>query len=308
MAGRDARPRSARLRDGLIGYLFMSPTVIGFTLFVAYPLAAAVYLALTKWNGVTAPKFVGARNFVYLVATDPTFWQSLKVTGLYVLMTVPTGLALGLFLAVLLNRSLPGIKALRTLYYVPVVVPSVASLALWKFIFNPTYGMANGLLRGVGLPTSGWLESQLMALPSISIISLWGVGATVIVLLSGLQSVPAELYEAARVDGASGWRRFRHITLPLITPVLFLQLVTGMIGGLQQFNAPMILTKVNCSGGGPNFATYLLAFAVYDSAFNNNQFGYAMAQVWILFLITLVLTALIFRFTSAYVYYESEAS
>jgi ABC-type sugar transport system permease subunit len=308
VAERVAHPRSARRREGLIGYLFMSPTVVGFALFVAYPLASAVYLALTKWNGVTKPKFVGARNFVYLVTTDPTFWQSLKATGLYVLMTVPTALLLGLFLAVLLNRSLPGIKALRTLYYVPVVVPSVASLALWKFIFNPTYGMANGLLRGLGLPTSGWLESQLMALPSISIISLWGVGATVIVLLSGLQSVPAELYEAARVDGASGWRRFRHITLPLITPVLFLQLVTGMIAGLQQFNAPMILTKVNSNGGGPNFATYLLAFAVYDSAFNNNQFGYAMAQVWILFLITLALTVLIFRFSSAYVYYESEAA
>jgi ABC-type sugar transport system permease subunit len=300
--------RSARRREGLIGYAFMSPTVIGFAVFVAYPLVAAAYLAFTKWNGVTAPKFVGWRNFVYLFTTDPTFWVSLRVTGLYILMTVPTGLILGLFLAVLLNKGLPGIKAFRTLYYVPVVVPSVASMTLWKFIYNPDIGMANSLLRALGLPASKWLESSATALPAISIVSLWGVGATVIVLLSGLQSVPTELYEAARVDGASGWKRFRHITFPLISPVVFLQLVTGMIGGLQQFNAPMVLSRVGATGGGPNYATYLLAYAVYESGFINKQFGYAMAQVWVLFIITLVLTMLIFRFSNAYVYYESEGT
>ena len=299
---------AARRREGLVGYFFMTPTIVGFCLFIAYPLIATVFYSFTKWNGITKPSFIGLRNYVDMLSFDPTFWQSLKVTALYILMTVPTGLAVGLLLAVLLNKSLPGIKVLRTLYYVPVVVPPIASLALWKFIFNPDYGLANALLRLLGLPTSGWLESTMMALPSISIISLWGVGATVIILLGGLQTVPRDLYEAARVDGASGWKRFKYITFPMITPVLFLQLITQTIAGLQQFNAPMVITYDSAArmGGGPNYATYLFSYAVYESSFLNKHFGYASAQALVLFALTMVLTIAVFKFSSAYVYYETE--
>lgn len=296
----------AKVREGIIGYMFMIPTIIGFSTFVVYPLISAIYYSLTRWNGLGKPKFIGLKNFEFMFTKDPAFLGSLKVTGLFVLMTVPTGLILGLFLAVLLNKKLPGVKLFRTIYYLPVVLPSVASLVLWKFIFNPQYGLANALLGALHLPTSKWLESEKMALPSMAIVMLWGVGSTVIILLSGLQSVPADIYEAAEVDGASDFRKFWTVTVPMITPVLFLQLITGIIASFQAFNLPQILTNYSGRGGGPNGATNLLAYSIYDTAFNSQDFGYAMAEVIILFLIITIFTVLIFRFSSAYVYYEAD--
>lgn len=221
---------------------------------------------------------------------------------------MPTGLVVGIFLAVLLNKKLPAIKLFRTLYYVPVVLPSVAALVLWKFIFNPQYGLANNILLLFHLPISQWLESETMALPAMAMVTLWGVGSTVIIILSGLQSVPADIYEAAVVDGASGAKQFFRITLPMITPILFLQLITTVIAAFQSFNMPALLTQYGGKGGGPNYATYLFAYSIYDSAFNNNQFGYAMAQVLILFVIIMILTITIFRFSNNFVYYESDDS
>ena len=291
------------MREGIAGYLFILPSIIGFSTFVAYPLVSSVYYSMTTWSGWNTPQFVGLKNFVYMFTTDPSIWPSLRATALYVLMSVPTGLMLGLFLAVLLNRQLPGIKILRTLYYLPVVLPSVASLTLWDFIYNPQYGLANQLLNLVHLPASQWLQGQSTAMPSIVIIGLWGVGGTMIIFLAGLQSVPMELYEAAQVDGATRWRSFWSVTMPMITPILFLQLITGMISSFQAFNPAQILTL-----GGPNFATDLFNYNIWNNAFNGQQFGYATAQVWVLFFIIMIFTIVVFRISNNFVYYEADHS
>ncbi len=292
---------SLKRRDGIAGYLFILPSIIGFTIFIAYPLISSVYYSMTTWSGWNAPQFVGLQNFVYMFTTDPSFWPSLEATGLYVLMSVPGGLILGLLLALLLNKKLPGIKILRTIYYLPVVLPSVASLTLWDFIYNPQYGLANQLLHLLGLPPSQWLQGQSTALLSIVIIGFWGIGGTMIIFLAGLQSVPTELYEAAQVDGAGKLRSLWNVTLPMITPILFLQLITGIIGSFQAFNQAQVLTK-----GGPNFATDLFNYSLWNNAFNGQEFGYAEAQVWVLFVIIMFFTVFIFKFSNAFVYYEHD--
>jgi multiple sugar transport system permease protein len=196
---------------------------------------------------------------------------------------------------------MPGVRFFRTIFYLPVVLPSIASLTLWKFIFNPQYGFANELLRTVGLPTSLWLGSARMAIPSLVIIGLWGVGGTMIIFLAGLQAVPQELYEAAKLDGAGSWTTFRRLTLPLISPILFLELVMQIIATMQSFNQPAVLT-----GGGPGFTTDFLMYNIWLNAFQNEQFGFAVAEVWVLFALIMALTAATFRFSSMWVYTENQ--
>lgn len=292
-----------KLRGWVIGYLFILPSIIGFSVFVAYPLLSSVYYSLTEWSGYDKPRFVGFANFIYMFNVDPAFWPSVRATFYYVLLSVPASLILGLGLAMLLNRSLPGIKWFRTIFYLPTVVPSIATLTLWLFIYQPQYGLANSLLRMAGLPEGTWLTSETSALPSIVLIGLWQVGSGMIIFLSGLQSVPQELYEAAEVDGAARWRVALNITIPMITPILFLQLILGIIGAFQAFNQVQVLT-----GGGPNFSTSLLNFKIYTDAFNGRMFGYAIAEVWVLFLIIMIFTAVTYRYSNRFVYYESDNS
>lgn len=304
LAHHNRPPRSRwNRREAVAGYLFILPSIIGFLIFVLYPLGAAAYYALTEWNGATAPKFIGLENFRYLFTQDPSFWPSLRATGLFVLLSVPSGLLLGLLLAVLVNRSLPGIRLFRTIMYLPVVLPAVASLTLWKFIYNPDFGLANQALTAFGLPTSLWLGDPNFAVPALVIIGLWGVGASMVIFLAGLQAVPKELYEAARLDGASGGQLFRHITVPMMSPIIFLQLITGAIAALQAFTQPQLLTK-----GGPDLATNFLMYDIYVNAFQNQQFGLATAQAWVLFAFIIVATVLTFRVSSAFVYEENDAN
>lgn len=293
--------------EAVIGYLFMLPTIIGFSIFVAYPLLSSIYYAFTDWGVTSAPKWVGLDNFKFLFLKDPTFIPAIKATILYVLWTVPASIVAGLLLAALLNRPIPGIRFFRTVFYLPVVLPAVASLVLWKFIFAPDYGLANQFLTAMGLPTSDWLQSERMVFPSLLIVCLWGVGSQMIIFLSGLQSVPSELFEAADIDGASGIQKFFSITVPMITPVIFLQLITGVIAGFQVYTPAMLLTgSASGAGGGPNLKTYFLNYAIYQSAFNQRQFGFAVAEVWVLFVIVMLFTILIFKSSNSFVYYEEE--
>jgi len=292
---------SRKLKEWRNGYLFILPSIIGFSVFVAYPLLSSIYYSLTEWSGYDKPRFVGLDNFKYMFSVDPAFWPSIRATFYYVLMSVPLSLFFGLCLAMLLNRGLPGIKWFRTIYYLPTVVPSIATLTLWLFIYQPQYGLANSLLRTLGLPEGTWLTSEKTALFSIVLIGLWQVGSGMIIFLSGLQSVPYELYEAAEVDGAPRWRVSLNITVPMITPILFLQLILGIIGAFQAFNQVQVLT-----GGGPNFSTSLLNFKIYQDAFNSKMFGYAIAEVWVLFFIIMIFTALTYRYSNRFVYYESD--
>lgn len=299
-----ARRKKYNRKEALIGYLFILPSIIGFTIFVLYPLISSAYYALTQWNGVTDPVFVGFKNFVYMFTKDPSFVPSLQATLLFALMSVPSALVLGLLLALLLNRALPGIRLFRTILYLPAVLPSIATLTLWKFIYNPQVGLANQVLAFFHLPPSTWLGSYQMALPSIVIIGLWGVGSTMIIFLAGLQGVPPDLYEAAKLDGAGPVNLFWRITMPMISPILFLQLVMQIIGALQAFNQSAVLTN-----GGPGFTTDLLMYSIYKYGFGNlsqfPQLGYATAQVWVLFVLIIIVTIFTFRFSSMWVYAES---
>jgi multiple sugar transport system permease protein len=232
---------------------------------------------------------------------DPIFKKSLLVTFEYALINVPVMLILGLALAVLLNKKIIGIKMFRVLYYLPTIIPNVATLILWQFIFKSDTGMLNGVLRQAGLPAVGWLTDDKVVLISLSIIRWWTVGGTMMVFLSGLQSVPADLYEAAELDGAGAWAKFKQITFPMITPILFLQLITGLIGGLQAFNEASVMTS-----GGPNYGSYFMNYDIYLTAFNDAKYGRACAEAWILFLIIMVFTVIVFRSSETYVFYENE--
>ena len=307
------RFRRWRSRETLIGYLFVLPSIVGLTCFVVYPLIAAAYLSLTNWTVSTDPVFVGLDNFRTLFQQDLSFLPSLKATGLYTLMTVSGTLVLGLLLATLVNRNVPGIKLYRTLLYLPAILPVVATMELWKLLYDPQIGLINQILGDLHLPTSLWMGSYTAAMPAMVVVNLWGVGATMIIFLAGLQSVPEPLYEAARIDGAGRPSIFFHLTLPLISPILFLQLVTQSIAALQAFVQPALLTVPQTSGsgvnGGPGFTTDLFMYNIYENGFGGldsvPQMGYAVAQVWVLFAIILAFTVVLFRFSSMWVFAES---
>jgi multiple sugar transport system permease protein len=294
--------KQRRRREGIIGYLFMFPTIIGFSLFIIYPLIASGYYAMTEYSGFGRARFVGFENFKWMFFQDPTFMPAIRATLKYVIYTVPAILICGFLLAVLLNKTMKGIKVFRAIYYLPVVIPAVASLVMWKFIFEPDYGLINGVLTFFHLPAGRWLQDPKMVIQALTVIAVWGCGSSMIIFLSGLQSVPVELYEAADVDGAKGATKFFHVTIPMMTPVLFLQLITGLIGGFQVLTPSLIIT----TNGGPNLATNFLNYQIYRSAFDLREYGYAMALVWILFFIIMIFTVIIFRTSENYVYYESE--
>lgn len=288
-------------KEGFQAYMFMIPTLIGFPVLCAYPMLYSLYSAFCDWDGINSPVWRGLKNFKYLLFVDPVFLKSIKVTFLFALINVPVTLILGLALAVLLNKKVPGIKLFRVIYYLPTIVPGVAAIILWQFIFKSDVGLLNGVLGQLGIAPVGWLTSERVVLLSLSIIKWWGVGGMMIIFLSGLQSVPADIYEAASLDGAGGWAQFRYVTFPMITPVIFLQLITGLIGCMQSFAEAQIMTA-----GGPNFSSHFINFDIYTNAFTNQKYGRACAESWILFLIILAFTTLIFKKSESFVYYEND--
>lgn len=220
-----------------MGYLFILPSIIGCAVFVAYPLVMSAYYSLTHWNGVTAPRFIGFGNYITMFTKDPLFWGTFWNTIVYAVISVPLALVLGLALAVLLNRKLKGVKVFRTIFYLPVVLPAVAVLSMWKYLFDPQFGLVNQVLGWFGIPPLQWLQSPDTSLMTVILIGLWGVGGTMIIFLAGLQNVPDDIIEAAKLDGAGAWRTFWTMTLPMITPILLLQLVLGIkrcIPGLHE--------------------------------------------------------------------------
>jgi ABC-type sugar transport system permease subunit len=293
---RPVRRTGRRRGDVIAGYLFIAPAIIGLVLFVGYPMVTSLYHSFTQWNGLTPAKWIGFDNYVEMFTTDPKFWPSVGVTLLWVVVSVPVTIAAGLGLAVLVDRSLKGVRVFRTIFYLPVVLPAVAVLTLWKYIYDPTYGLANEILRALHLPTSMWLGDAHVALASVLIVGVWGVGGTMIIFLAGLQAVPVELTEAAKVDGAGAIRRFMQITLPMIGPILLLQLVLQLNGAFQTFTQIAILTK-----GGPGTSTNLLMYKIYTDGFANfiasPNLGYATAEVWVLFLIVMIVTLGMLRLT-----------
>ena len=290
-------------RDTLYGYLFIGPAVLGLLFLTLGPMVASAYISLTSYPLLAPPKFVGFRNYVELFTQDKLFVQSLKVTFGYAGMSLPLGLILSLLAAILLNQKVRGIPVFRTCFYIPNIVPAVASAVLWGWLLNPDWGLVNAILKALNLPTSRWLSEPGSALPSLVLISLWGIGGTMIIYLAGLQSVPTEFYEAAKIDGSNTLHLFRFITLPLLTPTIFFNLVMGLISTFQYFAPVYILTG---GKGGPVYSTYFYNLNLYEKAFRWLQMGYASAMAWVLFVIVLSFTLLVFRSSSVWVYYEGE--
>lgn len=287
-------------REALEGYLFVLPLLVGLVGLTLWPVIRSLMISFCQYNIMNPAKFVGGRNYIELFH-DPLFWQSLKVTVIYSIVSVPLGLAAGLAVALLMNQKVRGISLFRTIYYLPAVVSGVAVSLLWVWIFNPDYGLANTALKSVGIAPQQWLSSPKTALGSLIFMSLWGVGGGMVIYLAGLQSVPGQLYEASEIDGANSLQQFRHITLPMLTPVIFYNLVMGIIGSFQVFTQAFVMT-----GGGPVNSTLFYVLYLYKQAFNYFHMGYASAMAWILFAIILVLTLLVFKSSSMWVYYEGE--
>jgi multiple sugar transport system permease protein len=281
------------------GWFFALPAILGFLTFTLGPMLASAVIGLTNWTIGTSPKFIGLDNY-RAIAHDPLFWKSLSVTAYYAILAVPGLLVVAFFIASLLNRA-PGRSRgfFRTAYYLPVLVPPVASAVLWLWLFNPDAGLLNEALKALGLPTSLWVYGESTAVPSIALMAWWGFGNMALVFLAGLQGVSKELYEAAEVDGASAFRRMWHITLPSISPVILFNLITGMIAAVQVFDAAYVMTE-----GGPNNATMFYIFYLYSKAFKESQLGYASALAWILFIVILIVTVVLFRTSRQWVFYE----
>lgn len=271
----------------------------GFLIFTIGPMIASGVFSLTNWTIGSSPSFIGGENYKVLVH-DPLFWKSLSVTAYYTIGSVPLVLIVGFFVALLLNQKIKGLSFWRTIYFLPTLVPAIAGAVLWIWIFNPDFGLLNSLLRGAGLPTSQWIYSERAAIPSLILMSTWGFGNAMVIFLAGLQGIPRQLLEAASIDGAGTWARFRNVTLPFMTPTIFYNLVTGVIGTFQVFNQAYVMTQ-----GGPNNATLFYIYYLYTKAFGQGNMGYAAALAWVLFVIVLIVTLLLFRNARGWVYYET---
>ena len=274
------------------------PAILGFLIFTIGPMLASFFFSLTDWTIGASPRFIGFDNY-RMLWNDELFWKSLSVTTYYTLGAVPLVLVLGFVLALLLNQKVRGLSYWRTIYYLPTLVPSIASAVLWIWIFNPDFGLLNSLLRQAGLPTSQWIYSETAVVPSLIIMSSWGFGNAMVIFLAGLQGVPRQLYEAVSIDGGGAWQRFRHVTLPMMTPTIFYNLVTGVIGTFQVFNQAYVMTQ-----GGPNNASLFYIYYLYRTAFTESQMGYASALAWVLFMVIMVVTFMLFRNARRWVYYE----
>jgi multiple sugar transport system permease protein len=285
----------------LTGLLFASPWILGLLLFNAYPILISLYYSLTSFSVLTSPVWVGFDNYVTLVTRDPTFATSVQNSLVYAAMSIPSSMVVGIGLALLLNTNVTGMSIYRALYYLPVLVPPVASAVIWKWVLNPRFGVVNALLGSVGVTGPGWLSDPLWAKPSMVIIDLWALGNAVIIYLAGLQDVPRELLEAAEIDGAGGLGRMWYITLPMITPVIFFNLIMGVIGAFQSFTIPFTLTN---GDGSPAQSLLFYSMYLFRNAFMTLRMGSASAMAWMLLVVVLIATLIIFGTASRWVYYR----
>ncbi len=295
-----ARPRMSRLarREMYSAWLFISPWVLGFLFFLALPIGLSVYYSFTAFNVFQPPRWIGLAN-VRVLSTDPLFWKALYNTAYYTFISVPLMMIISLGVALLLNSKLPGMRFFRTIFFLPAVLSGVGVALLWLWIFNPDYGLINLLLGYLGIEGPLWLYAPEWAKPAMIIMSLWGLGGVMVINLAGLQSVPQELFEAARVDGANGWAQFRYVTLPMLSPTLFFNFITLTIGSFQVFTQAYIMT-----GGGPVHSTLFYVLYLFQTAFESLRMGYASAMAWILFFVIVGVSLFQLAASRRLVYYE----
>ena len=282
------------------GYLFISPWLLGFLIFTAGPMVSSLYLALTEYDGYNSPIYVGFRNFKHMLS-DKWVWNSLGVTFKFALLSIPIGIVCGFLLAYILNMKVKGMKAWRTLYYLPSLISGVVIAMLWRGLFDDQYGVINYVIRQIGGNAPKWLLDPKYTLYCFLFLSVWSCGGGMIIYLSGLQGIPTELYEAAELDGCSKFKQLIHVTIPQMTPIFFYNLIMGIIGSFQYFAEPMVLTK-----GGPAHSTEFFNLYLYNNAFKFQKMGYASALAWVLFVIILILTLLVFKSSDMWVFYDSE--
>ena len=286
------------LRDIRDGYICILPWIIGFVGFTAGPIVFSLWVSFNEYDVLSPPKFTGIDNYIDMV-NDELFWQSLKVTTIYVLGAVPTGVVAGYALALLLNQKVSGLSIWRTAFYMPAVVPGLATAYLFAWMFNSDIGLINGALRVIGIQGPQWFGSREWVLPAFMLMHIWAAGGGLILYLAALQGVPTTLYDAAVVDGANAWQKFWNVTLPMTSPVVFFVFLTGMIASFQVFTAGYIVT-----GGGPANASLFYVLYLYRSGWQHFEMGYAASLAWVLFLIIMLLTLLSLRASQRMVYYE----
>jgi multiple sugar transport system permease protein len=286
-------------RRTIIGYIFIGPFILGFLFWFLIPALVALYLTFHQWNLISPPRFVGFANIERLFI-DPILPLSLKATFVYTFLSVPLGLLFSFFLALLINTKIRGIAVFRTIYYLPSIIPAVANAVLWAWMFNTEFGLINVVVRAFGGSKIAWLQEPAWAIPAFVILSLWGVGGSMIIFLAGLQGIPDIFYEAAEIDGAGRWEKLRNITLPLMSPIIFYNLVIGFINSFQGFILAYLVTD-----GGPQNSTLFLVLYIYRSAFQSQNMGYAATLSWLLFFILMFLSFLAFRYIGTRVYYEN---
>lgn len=302
--GRRRAMSGLRRQEMFAGYLFLIPNLVGFLTFSIFPILAALYLTFTNWDLGGTPELVGFDNFARM-ARDDIFWKALFNTFYYAFVAVPTGVFLAFCLALLINRKIRGILTFRLIYFLPHLTLTVAAAIVWAWIYHPELGLINYLLSLLGIQGPNWLFNSKWAMPSIIIMSNWhGIGYAMLIFLAGLQGIPAELYEAATVDGASGWQQLRHITVPMLSPATFFVLVTSLIGTFQGFDQFYVMTN-----GGPAFATTTLVLHIFKNGFLYFKMGYAASMASILFLCILTITLMQWRVAKSWVFgFDSETA
>jgi len=288
----------SKFKKNLYGFLFISPWLIGFIAFTLGPFLSSIWLSFTRWDVITPPSFVGVANYRSLLQEDPLFWKSLGITLKYAAVFVPVGIVAGVALALLLNSNIRGIAVYRTILFLPSIVPAVATSVVFVWLLNPQLGLVNSLLHRVGVTGPAWLTDPNWALWSLVFMGLWGVGGSMVIYLAGLKDIPVHLYEAATIDGAGPWHRMRKITLPMLSPVIFFNLIMGVIGAFQTFTQAFIMTN-----GGPEDSTTFYALYLFNRAWRYMDMGYASAMAWILFVVVVGITALLFRLQRRWVHY-----
>lgn len=291
--------KTNRQREALYGWLFALPAIIGMVAFDVGPMAASVLISFTEWNGVTPPQWIGLANYEEIIFRDDLFLLSLRITTVFAFVSIPLNLVTGFLLALLLNQKIRGQALMRTLYYLPSIVPLVAVAALWRWIFLRRFGLLDIGLAMVGIQAPDWLGDPNWVLPAFVVMGLWGVGGGMLINLAGLQAIPTDLYDSASIDGANAFQRLLNVTIPMMTPLILFNLVMGIIGGLQVFVVAFVMTQ-----GGPNNASLFYMLHLYHTAFEYFRLGYGSALALILFLYIVVLSALVFRSSTAWVYYE----
>jgi multiple sugar transport system permease protein len=294
---------SRNKRNLFYGLLFSGPAILGFFIFTFVPLLAVIVLSLTDYKLFNSKlSFVGIDNYIRMfTGKDPYFYKSAKATLLYVIIGTPSFIIFSFSLAMLLNQKIKGLALFRAIFYLPYIVPAVATSMIWMWMFNPDLGILNNILSSVGIPKSLWIYDEATVIPSVVLVVLWTTGNYMLIFLAGLKAIPEHYYEAIEIDGGNSWHKFIYITIPMVTPAIFFNTIMGFITTFQVFNEAYILTQ----GGGPNNASLFFVFNIWRQSFKYQEMGYACALSLLLFLFILLFTLIIFRF-SKWVYYEGD--